>query len=798
MKAIYCAFFVLVLALLPAGAQIGRENPVTRFSYTLSNGARTSAGVFDSTGALVRTLWSNKPQTAGTYSEAWDGKDDLGAAVASEGTWTIKVLHSNVTYRWEGVIGNTEAAWTSSTDIWDGLGYIPTQLRFAFAHGKLWAATGYSEGLANLLRLDPRNPNAPKAVNAKYASQNVNFIDIDTDGEYLYMANQAVWSGENFVTKFSAVDGSPAAFISGHEIAFPFSWRNIPLNGIAVSPKGLATPNAIAVQKTGSVLAVAYTADDKIQFFNKATGTAYGQALSVPKPKSIGFTSKGLWILSDATIYFVSDPGRTNKLLQPLKGLSMPAYLTTNKINNHVFVLDGGTSQQVKEFDLSDHLVRTYGDLGGYTDWNPTITNKRLLLDNTATKGIPTSTSSWLRVSPENELWLCDGGNAGRILHISATNTYIDQIQFQQETYSVGIGQSLPNRMFRGGIEYEINYAVPLLPGDPDPLRGGNGSWKMVRNWSVGAEGAKGSLPANYQPLAGGSGIINPEILSNGHIYAHIVDGVTHRYSEVELPLSGTAPLRFISTLNVNQGDYPLQTDGSLMKEVTSGKSPNRTITFQKKRLLGFDENNNPIRDDYRDVATVNYNETSEPRFSSGWGVTEPLQRSQSGVYPIFTTGPYALGAPHLGGMIAGRSSFLWKTMREANIKVPDPAGSFPAGTGFGGHNGIATSVVGDNIFASYDGQYASWGNQHYHYWTDGLMIGQFGQEKFIVAGHRPAGSAGNIAATRFVMVAGDIYMYMAVEAGYTPVQRWKISNLSSIAESIGSGKLGTSIQLAP
>lgn len=797
---LFLAFAICVLSGCTAAAQKPQRSADLFFSYTLQSNARTSAGVFDSGGALIRTLWSNRAEVAGTHSGVWDGRDDSGAEASRNSIWTVKVLKSNVSYRWDGVIGNTEAAWTTSTNIWDGLAYIPTQLRLAFGSNGIWAATGYSEGTVNLLRLNPSAPNRPTAPNKNYASQNVEFVDIDSDGSFLYLANAAVWGGENFVTKLDSITGAPVAFSGGSTISFPYSWKGLNLSGIDVSAKGAPSPNAIAVQDSGRILAVAHPSINSVKFFDKVSGMEYGNALTIVQPLSMGFTSAGLWVLSGSKVYRVSDPGTRNKLTTPLADLSNPVYVATNKANNHIFVLDGGSSQQVKEFDAAFQLVRTYGEEGGYTDGNPSITKTRLMLDNTATKGSTSTNGSWLRVSPNNELWICDGGNAGRILHVSATNSYIDQILFSQETYTVGVSQTVPTRLFRGTIEYEIDYNKPLQPGDPDPALGGDGSWKMVRNWAVGAEGARGSSPANYSAFSVETGILYAEKLSNGRTYGHVLDAKGDTVSEVEFPDSGMTPMRFTGWKSIFDVT-PLQVDGSLLKMTTTGTTPNRVITIQRAPLIGFDTSNNPLRGAYITVAAAKYNSTNEPENGNGWGMSSLGQPTSAGVYPIYSTQPFDSSVttvkPHLAGVIAGRSSYLFRTNREGCIRFPDSAGTWPCTKSYGGHDGVGTEAIGNNIFTTYDGQYATYGGQTYHYWTDGLMIGQFGQNIFYIAGApKPPGAAGNIAMTRFVSVNGDIYMYMTAEAGYTPVQRWRISNLRSIAESIGNGELGTSIKL--
>jgi hypothetical protein len=427
------------------------------------------------------------------------------------------------------------------------------------------------------------------------------------------------------------------------------------------------------------------------------------------------------------------------------------------------------------------------------------------MFDNTATKGVGSSNNSWVRVSPNNDLWICDGGNLGRILHISHSNVYVDRILFSQETYALAVSQTVPTRLFRGLIEYKIDYNKPLMPGDPDPNLGGNGAWEMVKNWAVGAEGAHGSAPAEYSKLSPKSGVLYVEKLSNGRTYGQLRSYGSSLVSEVEFPADGHTPLRFTGWKS--NENLPMQLNGDLLKFVMTRPrakdtlSTKNTLSILRSSLLRFDSSGNPVRGPFIEVAHTQYDPSSEPGLGNGWGMSSSGQPTTSGIYPVYSTQPFEAGSsdlkPHLAGMKAGESSYVFKTNREKCIDVPDLKGGWPCKKSYGGHNGIGSQAIGNNIFSTYDGQYAKYGGQTYHYWTDGLMVGQFGQSVFSNSdGMRPAGSAGNIATTRFVQAGQNIYLYMTVEAGLTPIQRWQISNLSSIHEQSGTGKLGSKVSL--
>ena len=56
--------------------------PTSALSYKLTRQATTTLRIFDARGTLVRTVWTNKVQAAGTRSWSWNGKTATGAYVA--------------------------------------------------------------------------------------------------------------------------------------------------------------------------------------------------------------------------------------------------------------------------------------------------------------------------------------------------------------------------------------------------------------------------------------------------------------------------------------------------------------------------------------------------------------------------------------------------------------------------------------------------------------------------------------------------------------------------------------------
>jgi hypothetical protein len=76
------------------------------FFLPLNESGLTSAGIFDSNGYIVRTLWALETFNAGNLSGSWDGLDDFGTPVPP-GSYTWKVIRNGALYNNIGVIGNT-------------------------------------------------------------------------------------------------------------------------------------------------------------------------------------------------------------------------------------------------------------------------------------------------------------------------------------------------------------------------------------------------------------------------------------------------------------------------------------------------------------------------------------------------------------------------------------------------------------------------------------------------------------------------------------------------------------------
>lgn len=270
----------------------------TKFTFTLDAPYTTSAGVYKPDGTLIRTLWRKVNYGPGTISRSWDGKDDFAIPVAS-GNYQIKVLYHNTQYVLDGMIGNTSDPSFGPT-VHSNLTAIQN---LAIDGDRAFYAVGTNEGRSSMHYFSTLTPN--RQIDIGHKETFAIFDQVATDGNLVYFG--ARHSGFNpntghyhtFVTAFNASDLSTAFLEAGAPLntddnpgnADTF-WPSVIDHDIDDLPpdannqhyvgSNIKASTGIAVQKTGSVLAVAHGGLDVVRFFNKTTGASTGSIQFAP------------------------------------------------------------------------------------------------------------------------------------------------------------------------------------------------------------------------------------------------------------------------------------------------------------------------------------------------------------------------------------------------------------------------------------------------------------------------------------------------------------------------------------
>ncbi len=779
------------------------EPPASTFTFNLPASATTSAGVYDSNGVLLRTLWRAEPFAAGAHVGTWDNKDDLGAVVA-DGSYTVKLIRHNVSYTWEGTIGNSSSSFTGPT-VWKSSVTAKGIQDMATDGTNLFAVKGHDEGKVPMFRATVADPlavaeNMLFGANSK-GSHWMGFRHVATDGTRVYISSSLTGYDKShtaFVVALNANDSSRAAFtehgqvvdlcVLNGEVGQPtrpsayYYQSAIDVTSNGRDSRVWDSASGLAVQKTGSVLAVAHDTLNQIKLYHKTTGKPLG-SIPATNVQQIAFAPNGdLWgIHSNGSVSRWTGVGSTNQLVLTLSGLSDPVAVAVHPNNNDlVYVADGGTSQQIKAFNHAGKLQWTFGANGGYGK-NANITKPT----SADTARFDFAFGSFITPYADGSLWVRDSGNY-RNLHINpqpgAATPYIHQLMWMSP-YKIACDPNDPKRLFSNWLEFEIDYTKPLLPGDPDSAEG-NGGWRLVRNWE------RALLPG-MQLSATASGFRSVVKLTNGRTYA--LAGQSSAPQLLVVELMDDASLR--STGVTLPHSVRLYANGDLRYSTLA----NDIETIYKRSFASFDDNGNPSWDAPTVMASHPGNPTTEPNGSASYcGIWFPM--TSTGVIAVFDgVGGLVADFPdspkfRLGGVQNGATSWLWKASPGVIRDVPpDKKGSFPHVASASQVTGISVWAFGRNILYGYNGNGNGGDNQHKHFWDNGLFVGQFG----ITNRENPndtsiASHAHNILTVAQVTVDGVPYYYTSDEGSHAAVHRWRIDGINTIVDMSVPVRVGT------
>jgi hypothetical protein len=776
---------LLLLTCLVPTAGFGQASARLPFSFTLGTAATTSAGVFAPDGTLVRTLWSNVAYQAGPHASTWDGLDDEGN-LAADGNYSVKVVSSNVTYEWEGVIGNTSQAKTGST-----VNRAAQAITGMVVVGNYaYYAVGYTEGEAcSYQKFDINNPQVRLKIH-EVDGQSTCYVA--SDGTYVY------WGGPTdattgFVAATKVADDKDVTFANGT----PIVTGHNTYSGIDVTRNSIIS--GMAVQKLGNFLFVAHINDNLVRVLDKKTGAVVG-SWSVNRPRQLALVGdNALWLIHDTNTVekfdiSASGNGVASKLV--LGSLPAPTALAVSPDALTIMAVDGsldnqvasGGNHQVKAYSTANGSLRwTLGQAKGYAS-DPAVGDDKFCFINT--KSFETSeygqAQPYLAYQPDGSFWVGDVGNL-RSQHFSATRSYLNQVAYLGYFYSCAVDPNAPQRVFANYLEFAVDYTRPLAPN--------NGSWRLIKNWSMGRQAQFDDNFNRMQCVA---------TLGNGRTYAMLVNHTSQRRHIVELPSTGN--LRYTG-IETPSNAYQLNSDGSLWN--LGENNIGQPAVWKKQQLTGFDGSNNPQWGPEQVVASTPPITATDP--VTVGGVLRRNHVTSTGVVLAFCSdrpkGVYTRGAGyHLGGVQVGTNKWLWKTSPSTTV---DYQGDYPSDGAYDIGNGVEyagsfAQAIDRSIFWGYNGEFwkNAQTNKWNHYLDNGLMVGQFGvvRRADIKSEEAPYGLASNAVTGTFVKVGADYYLYHCDEGFHAGIHRWRISGLNTIQEqTVGTltvtGKQGLLVQ---
>ena len=747
---------LIILFLLPFYV----KSQTGAFTFTLSNSARTSAGVFKKDSTLVRTLWADKTYSPGTYTEYWDGKDDYGIKITSpDPNYDIKILSNNVNYNWDGIIGNTSLANTGSSV---HRGYYTSMTGMAITGNTAYFCQGYSEGYSSEAKFSTLNPQARLDIYpGKVSTMNSDYVA--TDGINVYWAGYDIYRSQNSFVHVTRVSddgevnfGANGVKYTMQQIGYPKTY-NSTIDNLTT---GNSRPSGLAVQTAGNYLFVSHKFLNQLHVLNKTTG-ALIQNFSITSPAGLATDGNYLWIVSGTNTvakYNINANGTIGTVALTLSGIATPGAIQV--YGSKLAVIDAGTNQIVRFYNTTTGVQATQlGVTGGYAT-NPDVTNTKFFFNDY--RGNLNSFIAW---QPDGTFWIGDPGNF-RELHYDAGKNYIETIMSMGTTYSTGVDKNNINRVFAEYLEFAIDYSKPLT---------GKTGWQPTKNWGY-------YTTTGYDRT---KKLQNHITLSNGRTYALIYSPITIA-EIVELTSTG---LKFSG---VHPGpNSVICKDGSL--QLTTGSSSlGSSLIITKYPLIGFNAAGVPVWSKTGTIlATTPPSILKDPNRPP---ITEVLTASNKVIFynpSLFYQGisSQKYDGYHLGAIKSGSNVWLWKTQQStpATYQGAFPeADYFETGNGVNQSAGSKVNVVDNNIITGYNGE--AWKNvqtnYYNHYYEDGLPIAQFGTDRYFNGATSAAGSAGNELTPAVVKDAnGDLYLYHGDESQHGGVHRWKITNLSSIKE---------------
>ncbi len=745
-------YFFIVYFLLSFGPLTGiAQSSSVSFSFSLPSAANTSAGVFMKDSTLVKTLWSNVNYSGGTHTAIWDGTDDQGNIVAAN-SYDIRVLSNNVTYTWEGVIGNTSASESGSTVLHE----FQNMWAMAISGATAYYASNYNENTTATFKLNTSSVQSKTAIIIPGASGAINFIATDNTNVY-WAGTDGFNTSTSFVYATRTSDDQQVIFSNGKPLSLTYSSAPI-LSCLDISSNANATVTGLAVQKKGNFLFVSHQKLNQLNVFNKISG-ALIKSVSITAPTSLAVDGNdNLWIASGISVikYGVNADGSLQAAAITLSSFAAPLAIAVSPDNNTVVIADGGNSQQLKAFSNSSGAASwTYGQAGGYAT-DATVTNDKFYFSD-----LYSVNRSFLTFAPDGSFWVGDPGN-NRALHLDAGRNYLERIMYMPHFYGCTVDANDPTRAFADYLEFKIDYSKGLDPN--------NGSWTLVKNWGYNVTSA-------YQDQTRFHSIAT---LSNGRTYGLIRN--SYVWAVVELMSGGGLRFTGISTPNT---DYDLYPDGSL-KTGLKGYTLGVSATFISEPLTGFDGSNNPQWGPATTIATSPPATISDPIYSSG-----NTTITSSNIAVAFDAGLPPLGSSgfHLGGIKLGTNKWLW---RAAPVTFAGYTGPFPANGAYDIGNsvqygGSVVMALDRTVIWGYHGEFwkSSQTNKWNQVYDDGLMVGQFGitgpETNGVEAAAMMAGNA--LSAALVKDASGNAYLYHCDESVHGGLHRWKITGLNTIQE---------------
>ncbi|KPF49491.1 hypothetical protein D621_14785 [beta proteobacterium AAP51] len=778
-----------------AAEPAGGDTTALEFSFDLAQARSTSAGIYAADGRLLRTLWRGERLPPGRHVRRWDLQmDDGSPAPAAE--VTVRVMHHDVQYRWQGVVGNTSAR----------AGQMPFRsfmppASLAADGRQLHIGLGYNEGQSAVTGLNTEDPQRP-APAVQHRDPFIGIGLVASDGTALYMAQTGGLSKQGFVFARRLADAQPVAFTQGQALCLNvwagttrcYPDQHYP-SVLGWRPEGEPLPTGLAVQRGGVLLALAYASEQRVRVFHKHSGVLLAQwaaPLSRDGQNQLAMGADGdLWLLGEGRVLRYTDIAGTARIAGSIEGLEQPLALATDPQNaDAIWVAEGGAAQQLRRFGRGGVVERVLGQRGGLAG------DGRVSDDRLCFAGPGGREHTALALDGAGLLWVADTCNnrLQRLATDGRAAALAASVAWLPASYVTAVDSARPRRVFAHFMEFEVDAALTAE---------GQLGWRLVRNWLPGLPPALRDERAANLHWGGFQAV---HTLANGRSYAQMnVQGTPWL---VELAPEGRvlARLRLAPEAGDTRARSPevMQPGGDLHHAVDEGAHQ----LVMRRRLEGYAADGTPR---WAAQATVlarlpKTANTPHHRMGSFAGLMGPRWPvTASGLVLSFNASVEDREGFHLGAVPVDGAAWSWQASPSGAM---DGRGSFQqrASDARIEYGGNVVMTAGRAVVYGYHGEFytdlsngrVGQANQFMHFLDNGLFVGQFGRPSTVDAPDAaPApGRSGNAFSPWLVQSEGRTLLYHNDESSWGGVHRWELQGLDGITELRASGTRGSRLTL--
>ena len=742
------------------------------FTYTLPSSCNTSVGVYNSSGVLIRQIWSNKPETPGTKTAWWDGLDQFGNNASTPDS--IKVEYFNITPNWDGVIANSgpsTGVHSLAGMFSDGVdGFASVQ-----AGSVIYWAAGYAEGHPSEFKTTSSNINS--RIYTVGPANDCKMELIAQDGVNVYLAGYDAFSTTHtFVYAHAISNEALISFSSGTN--YTPAQSNTSQSMVAYKSSGALSSNEItglAVQSGHNYIVVTRSAINEVQIVNKNTGATAQTITTITSPGKCAMDAgDNVWI-ADATN--IKQYG-----ISPTTG-ALTASGVTVALTNVGGLTVSPNGSTITACDITNQVVHAYNTANGASRWtlgtgdyrsDATVSNNKFYW-NDSTRTYPT----FITYLTDSSFLVGDRKN-GRTQHFASDHaTFIESQSYLASPYNIYVDPKNQSRIFTKYLEYQEDYTQPV-----------SSSWSLKKNWGA-------TLTSGYTNEQ--EGMIRPVTLSNGRTYCFTRNS---DYELMELISGGSTRKTGIHESTGAGQSYTIDSAGSLIVVSRPQGGIGVSVTYKAFPLTGFDGSNNPIWSGTASSTTTVPNVTNTN--ARGGIINGQIATTTNGNYIFMdpkaptslTTGANGY---HLGAIPIGTSSYIyqgWPATTDSFYEGPFPGqGQSPTNGGyFDAWNqvinpGGVLAVNGNWIIAGYHGEGWKLSQTNYYSLFDdrsGLFLMDFGTSWYYFPA-TPSGfqygipqSAGNALSGALAKgTDGNLYLVQGDETEHNGIHRWSFSGLS-------------------